>query len=53
MSNELATLEINFRTYINEKGLGEESYKVAAAEYSEEIKTLKEKIKNNAELVRI
>lgn len=41
MSNELATLEINFRTYINEKGLGEE------------IKTLKEKIKNNAELVRI
>ena len=53
MSNELATLEINFRTYINEKGLGEESYKVTTAEYSEEIKTLKEKIKNNAELVRI
>ena len=45
-AKELATLEINFRTYINEKGLSEESYKVAAAEYSEAIKPLKEKIKN-------
>ena len=31
-AKELATLEINFRTYINEKGLSEESDKVAAIE---------------------
>ena len=45
-AKELATLEINFRTYINEKGLSEESYKVASTEYSEAIKPLKEKITN-------
>ncbi len=39
-------MEINFRTYINEKGLSEESYKVASTEYSEAIKPLKEKIMN-------
>lgn len=42
-AKELATLEINFRTYINEKGLSEESYQVASTEYSEAIKPLKEK----------
>ncbi len=45
-AKELATLEINFRIYINEKGLSEESYKVASTEYSEAIKPLKEKITN-------
>ena len=45
-AKELATLEINFRTYINEKELSEESYKVASTEYSEAIKPLKEKITN-------
>lgn len=45
-AKELATLEINFRTYINEKGLSEESYKLASTEYSETIKPLKEKITN-------
>lgn len=40
----LATLEINFRTYISEKGLSEGSYKLAADEYSEAIKPLKIKI---------
>lgn len=45
-AKELATLEINFRTYINEKGLSEESYKLASAEYSEAIKPLKEKVNN-------
>lgn len=45
-AKKLATLEINFRTYINEKGLSEESYKLASIEYSEAIKTLKEKVNN-------
>lgn len=45
-AKELATLEMNFRTYINEKGLNEESYKIASTEYSEAIRPLKEKIKN-------
>lgn len=45
-AKELAILEMNFRTYINEKGLSEESYKIASTEYSEAIKPLKEKIKN-------
>lgn len=45
-AKELATLEINFRTYINEKGLSEESYKLASAEYSEAIKPLEEKVNN-------
>ncbi len=41
---ELATLEINFRTYISEKELSEDSYRLAANEYSEAIKPLKVKI---------
>ena len=45
-TKELATLEINFRTYINEKGLNEESYKLASTEYSNAIKPLKGEITN-------
>lgn len=45
-TKELASLEINFRTYINEKGLSEESYKLASTEYSEAIKPLREKVTN-------
>lgn len=45
-AKKLATLEINFRAYINEKRLSEESYKLASTEYSEAIKPLKEKITN-------
>lgn len=45
-AKELATLEMNFRTYINEKGLSEESYKLASTEYSQSIKPLKEKVTN-------
>lgn len=40
-AKDLANLEINFRTYINEKGLSEESYKLASEEYSNAIKPLK------------
>lgn len=43
---ELTDLELNFRKYINEKGLSEDSYKIAAEEYSVAIKTIKEKIMN-------
>lgn len=43
-AKELATLEINFRTYIFEKELSEDSYRLAANEYSEAIKPLKVKI---------
>lgn len=43
-AKELATLEINFRTYINEKGLSEESYKIASKEYSEYVNSIREKI---------
>lgn len=43
-AKKLATLEINFRTYINEKGLSEESYKIASKEYSEYVNSIREKI---------
>lgn len=43
-AKELAKLEINFRTYISEKGLREESYKLASQEYSEAIKPIKSKV---------
>ena len=43
-AKELANLEANFRTYISEKGLSEDSYKLASDEYSQAIKPLKEKI---------
>lgn len=42
----LANLEINFRTYISEKGLSEENYQLASDEYSQAIRPLKEKIRN-------
>ena len=45
-AKELTTLEMNFRTYIIEKGLSEENYKLASTEYSEAIKPLKEKVTN-------
>lgn len=45
-AKQLSDLEINFRSYISEKGLSEESYKSAADEYSEAIKPLKEKVKD-------
>lgn len=41
---ELAKLEINFRTYINERELSEASYQLAADEYSRAIQPLKEQI---------
>ena len=44
-AKKLVTLEENFRTYIFEKGLDEENYKLASKEYSEEIKLMKPKIK--------
>lgn len=45
-AKELANLEINFRTYISEKGLSEKNYQLASDEYSQAIKPLKEKISN-------
>lgn len=44
LTKKLANLELNFRTYISEKGLSEESYKIASQEYSDEIKTVREKM---------
>jgi len=41
---ELVNLELNFRTYISEKGLSEDNYKLAASEYSDAIKPIKEKV---------
>ena len=43
-AKELVNLEVNFRTYISEKGLSEESYKLASQEYSEAIKPIKVKV---------
>lgn len=43
-AKELANLELNFRAYIAEKGLSEESYKIAANEYSEATKKLRDKV---------
>lgn len=40
-ARQLKELELNFRTYINEKGLSEESYRLASNEYSTKIKSLK------------
>lgn len=45
-AEELANLELNFRTYISEKGLSEDSYKLASDEYSQAIKPLREKVSN-------
>ena len=45
-AKELADLELNFRTYISEKGLSEDSYKLASDEYSQAIKPLREKVSN-------
>lgn len=45
-AKELANLELNFRTYISEKGLSEDSYKLASDEYSQAIKLLREKVSN-------
>ena len=45
-AKELANLELNFRTYISEKGLSEGSYKLASDEYSQTIKPLREKVSN-------
>lgn len=44
-AKELATLEINFRTYIIHKGLDEKNYRLAANEYTEAIIQLKVKVK--------
>lgn len=41
----LANLELNFRTYISQKGLNEESYILASNEYSEGINAFKVKLK--------
>lgn len=43
-AKELATLEINFRTYIFDKGLDEENYRLASKEYKEAIIPLKAKV---------
>ena len=43
-AKRLGELELNFRTYIDEKGLSEESYKLASQEYSYAIKPLKVKL---------
>lgn len=43
-TKELANLELNFRTYISEKGLSEESYKIATQEYSEGIKSIQKEM---------
>lgn len=45
-AKELANLELNFRSYISEKGLSEDNYKLAASEYSDAIKPIKEKVEN-------
>ena len=46
ISNKLFELELNFRKYIMEKELSEESYKIAAAEYIVEIKNIDSSIEN-------
>lgn len=43
-AKELSDLELNFRAYISEKGLSEDSYRLASDEYSQAIKPLKEKV---------
>lgn len=44
-TKELANLELNFRTYISEKGLSEESYKIATQEYSEGIQPIQKEMR--------
>ena len=41
---KLQDLEENFRTYTFERGLSEDNYRVAAKEYSEAIKLIKEEV---------
>ena len=45
-ADELVNLELNFRKYIQEKGLSEDSYKQASIEYSEAIKPMKDELNN-------
>lgn len=45
-AKELVKLELNFRDYIFEKGLSEDSYRLASTEYRLAINPLKHKIKN-------
>ena len=44
MAEQLGELELNFRKYIGEKGLSEESYRIASREYSEKIQIIKVKV---------
>lgn len=44
MAEQLGELELNFRKYIGEKGLSEESYRIASREYSEKIQIIKAKV---------
>lgn len=41
-AKQIANLEINFRKYISEKGLSEDSYKLASSEYSNAIIPIKQ-----------
>ena len=43
-AKKIANLEINFRKYISEKGLSEDSYKLASSEYTESIIPIKKYI---------
>lgn len=43
-AEKLGELELNFRTYISEKGLSENSYSLAAKEYSDNVAVLKKQI---------
>ena len=45
-AKELANLELNFRTSTSQKGLSEDSYKLASDEYSQAIKPLRENVSN-------
>ena len=45
-ADELVNLELNFRKYIQGKGLSEDSYKQASIEYSEAIKPMKDELNN-------
>ena len=44
MAEQLGELELNFRKYIGEKGLSEESYRIASREYSEKIQIVRAKV---------
>jgi len=51
IAEEILNLESNFRTYIFERELSEESFRIASREYNERIIFLKEQIVNTEEKI--